>query len=426
MNAYCSSANTRKASSVQYVRSIFAQYYSEHVNCLSVPSSMGKREFAFLLSERKGMIRHKSFEDKHELEQAIIDLVPSDVYYSCAYYTDPTAEMDKKGWLGADLVFDIDADHIPTSCNKVHDEWICAGCAFAGKGVLPDKCPICGETRFDVKSWPCEICLSSARTETIKLLDFLVRDFGLSENELHLFFSGHRGYHVHVESKTIRDLEGAARKEIVDYVLGIGLAETYVDVKGNNSGKSDIRLKSSIGDLGWRGRIAQGVFDLIRDSDLGDFRDIGLGKRVADIIIKDKAEILKNWTSVGSQRFARGVGPETWRKLAESCTQSQTAKIDTVVTTDTHRLIRLTGSLHGKTGFKKTEFPISSINDFDPFKDAIAFMEGTANVFVSDAPEFRLGCRQFGPFKNQEVELPTAAAVLLVCKDRAWIMEDSS
>ena len=101
---------------------------------------------------------------------------------------------------------------------------------------------------------------------------------------------------------------------------------------------------------------------------------------------------------------------------------SQSANVDTVVTTDTHRLIRLGCTLHGKTGLKKTEFPVPAINDFDPFKSAIAFREGTATVLVSNAPEFRLGDQTFGPYKNQKIELPTAAAVLLICRKRAEVI----
>jgi len=101
----------------------------------------------------------------------------------------------------------------------------------------------------------------------------------------------------------------------------------------------------------------------------------------------------------------------------------QSAKIDTVVTTDVHRLIRLTNTLHGKTGLKKIEISITDIERFDPFKSAIAFKEGTVKVLASDAPEFRLGDQTYGPYKNQQVELPTAAALLLLCKGRAEIKE---
>jgi DNA primase catalytic subunit len=97
--------------------------------------------------------------------------------------------------------------------------------------------------------------------------------------------------------------------------------------------------------------------------------------------------------------------------------------VDTVVTTDIHRLIRLAGALHGKTGLRKVEAPISGIETFDPFRSAVAFKKGTTCVVVSDVPEFRLGDETFGPYKNRKVELPTAAAMLLICKRRAEVAE---
>jgi DNA primase small subunit len=101
--------------------------------------------------------------------------------------------------------------------------------------------------------------------------------------------------------------------------------------------------------------------------------------------------------------------------------ENQAAKIDTVVTTDIHRLIRMNGTLHGKTGLKKVQFPASALHDFDPFVGAVAFKKGAVKVLVSDAPEFRVGGETLGPYKNQTVTLPTAAAVMLICKRRAEV-----
>jgi len=54
---------------------------------------------------------------------------------------------------------------------------------------------------------------------------------------------------------------------------------------------------------------------------------------------------------------------------------------------------------------------------------AVAFKEGTAKVQVSEAPEFKLSGETFGPYKNQTVTLPTAAAVLLILKGRAEVQK---
>jgi DNA primase small subunit len=385
-----------------------------------------RREFGFLTFDGKTMLRHIGFQIRDNLESFLKKETCSDAFYSCAYYENPEAEMDKKGWLGADLVFDIDADHIPTSCNKIHDEWSCSSCGFSGKGVLPERCPICGSQKIDANTWPCEVCLESAKIETIKLLDMLTRDFGFSERDVHTFFSGHRGYHVHVENEVVRTLDAVARKEIVDYVSGLGF-----DVVSHTLGRKNWKMVHSLQILqipsmngfSWRGRIAKGVYAFISNAKEEDFKNVGLKKNVAEALSRNKDMILKSLEGAGPWSAVKGVGFENWRKIVEFCVKNQSAKIDTVVTTDIHRLIRLADTLHGKTGLKKVKFQTSAINVFDPFKSAVAFKMGTVSVFVSSAPEFRLGDETFGPYKNQKVELPTAAAVLLICKGRAEVVD---
>ncbi len=110
-------------------------------------------------------------------------------------------------------------------------------------------------------------------------------------------------------------------------------------------------------------------------------------------------------------------------KLAEYVREVQSSKIDTVVTTDIHRLIRMNGTLHGKTGLKKAEFPAKRLQDFDPFCEAVAFKRGEVKVLVSDVPEFKLGGETLGPYKNETKELPVAVAIMLICKGRARVAD---
>ncbi|MGA2768324.1 MAG: DNA primase small subunit PriS [Candidatus Bathyarchaeia archaeon] len=402
--------------SIAFVQQAFREYYTKGFSFSENLSMIEKREFGFALFEG-WMLRHKNFDTRNELISFLGDSVPRDAYFSCAYYEDPQAAMEKKGWSGADLVFDIDADHIPTSCDKVHDLWTCGKCGFTGKGVVPENCPVCGGEKFDESTWPCEACLASAKHETMKLLDILMKDFGFSDKEIRVFFSGHRGYHVHVENEAIKDLDSVARKEIVDYVCGLGL-----DIPSHGLDEKRVKVLS-LNDPGWRGRIAKGIHNFVFIAEAQDYRDVGLKGNVAEAMVKNKGAILRNLNESKPWEAVKGVGPETWKKIIEHFVMSQSANVDTVVTTDTHRLIRLGCTLHGKTGLKKTEFPVPAINDFDPFKSAIAFREGTATVLVSNAPEFRLGDQTFGPYKNQKIELPTAAAVLLICRKRAEVIE---
>ncbi len=409
-------------SSREFVYEKFFNFYHSPSTVIPPPVSFAQREFAFLLFREKIMVRHKGFPSPKALSSFLKERVPSDVYHSCAYYEYPEEEMDKKGWQGSDLVFDIDADHIPTSCNKIHDEWTCSNsqCGFSGKGTTPENCPICEGVKFETKTWPCDLCLGSAKEETVKLLGILKDDFGFSDREVHVFFSGHRGYHVHVENEAAKTLDAVARKEIVDYISGIGLT---LFRKMEREEKNKPAPKAfSLSDYGWNRHLKNGMRKLILNATRDDLKEIGVNGSPIDVILKNKEKILRQGLEENRWNSVKGVSVETWTKLAEHAKDLESAKIDTVVTTDIHRLIRATGTLHGKTGLLKVEFPVSRIAAFDPFKEAVAFKEGTAKVLVSDAPEFRLGGETFGPYKNQTVELPTAAAVLLICKGRAEVL----
>jgi hypothetical protein len=83
----------------------------------------------------------------------------------------------------------------------------------------------------------------------------------------------------------------------------------------------------------------------------------------------------------------------------------------------------MANTLHGKTGFKKTKLSVAGIDNFDPFKDAVALRKGAVTVLVHSAPQFRIHDEIFGPYRNVKVELPTAAAVLLICKGKAEVQK---
>ncbi|MEM2108250.1 MAG: DNA primase small subunit domain-containing protein, partial [Candidatus Bathyarchaeia archaeon] len=247
-----------------FVYKKFSEFYSKTSTVNPQLSMISQRELGFLLFKERVMVRHKSFESIISLKRFLSETVPSDVYHSCAYYDNPEAEMSKKGWLGADLVFDIDADHIPTPCDKVHDEWTCTNskCGFSGKGITPEACPICGGQKFDTKTWACELCLEAAKEETAKLIDILEKDFGFSHQEMHVFFSGHRGYHVQIENDAVKTLDAMARKEIVDYVSGIGLSILEDEAKD----KTQKRRHSTtfrLHNFGWHKRLKLGLQSFI-------------------------------------------------------------------------------------------------------------------------------------------------------------------
>jgi DNA primase small subunit len=405
-----------------FVQSKFAEFYKENAGKIETPTSIERREFGFFLFKEGIMARHKGFATVDALRSASKQTVPAHVYYSTAYYEAPEAKMEEKGWLGADLYFDIDADHIPTKCGKTHDTWTCKKCDSADRGAAPAKCPKCGGERFDEKTWCCEVCLESAKMETMKLVDMLMGDFGFSSEEVHVSFSGNRGYHVHVDTEDIRSLDSVGRMEIVDYVSGIGLEPK---LHGLISNPPKILSGPKLGDVGWRGRIAKGTYEFFQSSTEEDLKRTLLKKKTKaiDEIIKNKNAVLDSWKKSGPWGSIKGVSIEDWKAIVQRGVEGQSAKIDTVVTTDIHRLIRLAGTLHGKTGLLKVAFPTDDLEEFDPLKSAVAFKRGEASIYVEEAPKFRLGEESFGPFTKQKAELPLAAALFLLCKNAASVVD---
>ena len=138
---------------------------------MEAPSEIERREFGFLSFGGRSMFRHIGFDDTLRLRGYLMDRAPAHTYFSAAYYRYPEAAMAQKEWLGADLVFDIDADHLNLPCHEKHDRWTCKTCGSEGTGHPPERCPECEKATFVEESWLCERCLSAAKYEAQKLLD---------------------------------------------------------------------------------------------------------------------------------------------------------------------------------------------------------------------------------------------------------------
>ena len=68
------------------------------------------------LSKLEGgiMNRHIKFSSRKEVSNYLSRVSPAHCYHSVAYYSEPNKSiMIDKEWLGADLNFDLDADHLP-------------------------------------------------------------------------------------------------------------------------------------------------------------------------------------------------------------------------------------------------------------------------------------------------------------------------
>jgi len=282
------------------------------------------REIALQPFDQNTYIRHLAFNDIDELTKYIVSRVPRNLFYSSAIYEYPSAKsMDEKVWLGADIVFDIDSDHI-RGC-IVKEVWICEKLHY-GEGDPGSTCPYCGSNIIVKTDLISRECLNLALDHVIKLCDILMEDFGISKNRIHVYFSGNRGFHIHVHttSKEMR-MSSDVRREIVDYIKGIGLdintilLNVYMDKRRRK--RIEILLPST-NDYGWRRRIAKSL------------QRLSMKRDIISII--------------------------------NSCITESIVEIDEKVTIDTRRLVRFPYSLHGKTGLMVT--PIKLDEEFDIYK----------------------------------------------------------
>lgn len=402
--------------SVRFIMNMFSRHYTESE--LFMPERFSKREFGFMFFDRDFVMRHLSFPTRAALKKYLVNQVPSHVYYSCAYYEKPDAPtMAEKKWLGADLIFDLDADHVEGA-----------------------------------KSLPYDQMLEKVKIEVIRLLDeFLLGDLGFAESDLRIVFSGGRGYHIHINSPRVLKLSSHERREIVDYVTGTGLDIDWVFPPASfETGRfmdridtSQRRRMPSGEDGGWRGRIRKGVDKLLKEFEGLD--DSSGRVRLRDLITKSGIEIGKKTLDGlykdlfsgkdGSRGIDRMRSEDTFEVFSEKrhadafltivelmVKGDMKGETDEPVTSDIKRLIRLPSSLHGKTGFEVTPMTRQGLDTFNPFDDAVpnAFGDKTVKILCEKPVQVRLKKQSFSLDQGQ-TEVPEFVAVHLICRKLAEI-----
>jgi len=386
-----------------FVKRLFSKYYNS-VSNFFIPKKLERREFGFIFFDGELMRRHIAFRDASDFLSFIRSNVPKHIYYSSAYYEYPDADnMNDKGWLGADLIFDIDVDHIPTPCKRYHDSWKCLNCGGEGTGNV-DVCPYCGSERLRKKTWVCTFCLDTARKETLKLLDFLIEDFGFDRSELEIFFSGHRGFHVHIDSDAVLEMGQDSRREIADYVRGLGIDNSFFLRK---SRKGLYRYVYDYDSPGWYRRLIRGIYSfLLKSSEDSLERANVLTPRIKNLL--EQLSVLGPDAILESELSLR-----EWKTLMENGISEESCIIDEKVTIDTKRLIRLPDSLHGKTGLRVAKLTYDELENEDILKKSIVFTKGVMRIYTTRIPRKVLDY-DFGEIKSGVLEVPMYLGIYLL------------
>jgi DNA primase small subunit len=290
--------------------------------------------------------------------------------------------MGEKGWTGADLIFDLDADHLMRG--------------------------------------PYRAMLDRVKEETGKLLAMLTGELGFPERDIHLVFSGGRGYHVHVREIALRGWGSQERRELIDYVCGIGI-DPAVLLSGPPAGGAGWKERyiSTISEyLLWlkglgREKAVEHLMELpgIDKKKAQRFHDAidayleGLGKGDFDPLL-------------ANQVFAAIAGKEDgkFRELL----RGRAALADEPVTTDTRRLIRMPTSLHGGSGLRVTPVPLGDFGSFDPLLDAVVFSDRKVKVDAGMNLAMEISGNTYRVEKGTNA-VPEALAVFLCARGMAEI-----
>lgn len=356
----------------------FSEYYSTVQ--FSIPE-IEKREFG-IGTEKKIDSRHLAFANEQEIRLSLTRNTPLYVSHSIAYYQLPSAvPMEKKGWLGSDLVFDLD---------------------------LETKRKYISGKEFE-----------KIRADTLRLVeDFLIQDFGISENKIAINFSGSRGFHVHVRDERFFPLKSEERKEIIGYIKGIGLEyHSFFSQKeaGTISGRIVYRETGPMPNgAGYAGRFAKKILRILETNpqDLSRiFKDETKKQNFINCIKNG------NWSL---RKMSRGLDKKLYG-IAENELAVHTVNIDSGVTQDITKLIRVPNSVHGSTGLCAKILSLSELARFEPMHHTIIFSEKPVRITASeDIPEIEIGNRtQEKISKGETKEVPEYFAIYLRLKESA-------
>ncbi len=377
-----------KPATYEFLRQRFSAYYNGEVQgagAVYIPEALTEREWGFIFfssgSKTAGMRRHLSFSSPEDVHTYLKTMIPAHVYYSTAYYARPGAgQMSDKGWLGADLIFDLDADHIVRG--------------------------------------PYDVMLARVKEELFKLIDMLTSELGFFERDLRINFSGGRGYHIHIPTLAVRSWDSTERRELVNYVSGTGLsAESMLAGPARNKGWQKRYRAALLAELD---RIAALESDAQAEY-LTGFK--GISDKFATGFLKNLDATRTTAATIPEKLLENKViraitNPEN--KPFQDQILAMAAQADEPVTTDIKRLIRHPGSLHGGSGMRVTPLEVDRLDAFDPLLDAVVFGERQVTVECSFPLTMPILGNSYSLSKGLNT-VPEALAVFLCCRGIAEI-----
>ena len=395
---------------IVWLRGLFQKYYQQ--NTLSLPYDASRREFGYGIQGKIDK-RHVSIVDESEFNAFLRNQTPLYVSASVSEFMNPAVQpMEKKGLVGSDLIYEFDADDVPTRCKEKHDRWKCISCTASGKGRVK-KCTSCGKgTSLD--EWVCDECVSATKEQTFSLLRVLRDDFGFDEKSLHINFSGSKGYHVHVRSKNIFTLPKSARVELMDY---LSLHEFDAQLAGFSFDGKAYRCPKFSRATGHAKRLLSEILRLV---EVGSEDEWVLLSNASPRSIRSYLSDRSQWyREILSGYLPALPGKKTeafWNLVLQNIVEKIRLPIDRQTSGDIFKLIRVPDTLHGSTGLRSQTLSFDSLKDYNPFVDSAVFSTlNERKLLVDHAPMITIGKYTLDPvLEPTEMVVPGPLSVYLV------------
>lgn len=367
-----------------------AHYSRAEVQPQFVPPAFEQREFGFGF-EGKIDFRHKAFRSQRELIDFFVRDAPLYASYSTGHYTLPAGRpMPRKGFMGADLVFDLDriySDEHPDTHNPI----------------------------------ACARCLSRAKEDAMRFYEeFLLGDFGFSGAEVEINYSGSKGFHFHVRSDSVQQLSSDARKQLCDYAAGFEISGESM-LREQAEGRRKVIEGPSPSSRGWPARVYKNLLNALSSASNGEFATLGFTPKFIKRV-GASPDYVKKYSSEGNWTFASDeIVP--LRAMIGGFVSKARVELDKPVSFDLARLIRIPETIHGDTGFAARKIAPNEFSDFEPLEDAVVLSAEPVAVVPNFTGEVMLKGGTFGLGEGKRREVPTYAAVLLLRKGKASLAQ---
>ncbi|MCR4335670.1 MAG: hypothetical protein NUV57_03985 [archaeon] len=402
-----------------YLRSILKDYYNS-VEVTTVPD-IRSREFGFGEFGKKISSRHLTFSDNKQLNFFLRERTPFYISYSNAHYEFPDRRpMEKKILLGADIIYEFDADDIETECKLSHDSWVCKSCDAKGKGNL-ERCPECG---FGVKveEWVCPECVGETKKQTQTLLKILEEDFSFNDG-ISINFSGSKGFHTHIRGDNIQSLSKAARLELLDYITA-----TNLDLKSLGfvySSKKVFHCPKKNVAMGWSKKLLDGIENLLDEGDVSKISAMASRNKhnvtegTVKKLLKEKQNIMSGMERGFLLSLPGFKADRFWESVLKYIAEEKMLGVDRQTSIDINKIIRVPNTIHGSTGMNAMELSREELPSFDALKETVVFSGEEVRLMNVTTPKFYIKGNWFGPFTKEEVSLPKYVAFYLLSRGNA-------